>query len=723
MTFVEPSGRLGTLAIVNGSSLSDSLLGTGFADRLSGLAGNDTLSGGAGNDTLDGGSGNDRLVGGANNDVYLVDARGDVVVETGTGLSEVDTVMASLSYVLGANLERLTLTGAAAINGTGNALANLLNGNAAANILGGGAGHDTLNGGAGNDTLDGGAGNDAMAGGTGNDAYVVDSSFDTVTETGTLTSEIDRVNSSVSFTLGANLERLTLTGGAAINGVGNALNNVVTGNASGNVLNGGAGSDTMTGGLENDTYIVDSAGDVVSETSTLAVEIDRVISSISYTLGANIERLALGGSAAIQGTGNALSNLLLGNGAANRLSGAAGDDTLQGGLGNDTLNGGIGTDSMSGEGGNDWYFVDSSLDQVVETATSAAEFDAVISTLNSYTLPVNVERLVLSGSAVFGTGNAGNNRIDGNAGANFLVGGFGDDTLYGNDGNDNLDGRLGADLLVGGAGSDTYLVDDAGDTVIEAGTAAGEIDKVYSQVSYVLGANLENLEISSFTGTLHAGGNALDNFIMVSDVLSTIDGAAGNDTLLGAARNDTIDGGEGNDSMAGGFGGDLLRGGDGDDVLKGDGGADSLVGGAGSDAFVIGGPYEADVVADFVSGTDRILIDLAAAGAIGNGDAVVDGAITLAGPGGWGAADELVVFSTDLAALTSTNAAAAAGTPVSDVAAGSRSLWVFDDGQRSGVYLFVSDGNPGVWEGEVILLATLEGTPAGTVIADYFFSA
>lgn len=721
--FLDPVLRLGTLAIVNGTSRSESLVGTSAADRISGLAGNDTLSGGAGNDTLDGGSGNDRLVGGANNDVYLVDSSADVVVETGSGVSEVDTVMASLSYVLGTNLERLTLTGTAAINGTGNSLANLLTGNAAANVLSSGAGNDTLNGGAGNDTLNGGVGNDAMSGGTGNDAYVVDSSFDTVSETSALASEIDRVSSSVAFTLGANIERLTLTGAAAINGVGNALNNVLVGNASGNILNGAAGSDTMTGGLENDTYVVDATGDVVIEASTLATEIDRVVSSIAYTLGANVERLTLSGSVAINGAGNGLANLLVGNAAANRLSGAAGADTLLGGLGNDTLDGGVGIDSMNGGNGNDWYYVDAVGDQVVEAGSSIAEIDAVVSTLQAYALPANVERLVLSGDAIYGNGNALDNRIDGNAGTDVLVGGAGDDTLYGNAGDDNLQGYGGDDVMVGGSGNDHYVVEDVGDVVIETSTIAGEVDEVTAVVSYTLGANVENLVLDSVVGVLHAGGNALANRITVNDAINTIDGAAGNDTLIGAARTDTLDGGEGNDSMAGGRADDLLYGGDGDDVLKGDDGADSLVGGAGSDDFVIGGPYDADVVADFVSGTDRILIDLATVGAIGNGDAVVDGAITQAGPGGWGAAHELVVFSTDLAALTAMNAATAAGDPASAVAAGSRALWVFDDGQQSGLYLFVSDGNAGVWEGELILLATLEGTPAGTVTADYFFAA
>ena len=118
---------------------------------------------------LDGGAGADALIGGAGDDTYVIDNAGDYVIEdisAGT-----DTVMASISYMLTANVENLTLTGATAINGFGNSLNNWMIGNTGNNYLDGGAGNDSLVGGAGNDTLSGGAGNDTLDGGAGRDFF------------------------------------------------------------------------------------------------------------------------------------------------------------------------------------------------------------------------------------------------------------------------------------------------------------------------------------------------------------------------------------------------------------------------------------------------------------------------------------------------------------------------------------------------------------------------
>src|SRR3569623_489181 len=287
--------------------------GTGNAldNLLTGNSAANTLNGSAGNDTLDGGVGADTMIGGTGNDTYIVDNSSDVVTENaGEGT---DTVQASVSYTLAANVENLVLTGTAAINGSGNALDYIITGNSADNILDGGTGNDTMNGGAGNDT------------------YIVDNSGDAVTENAN--AGTDTVQSAVTYTLGANLENMTLTGTTVIYGFGNAVINVLTGNSGDNSLDGAAGADTMIGGAGNDTYLVDNGSDVVTE--NLNEGIDTVQSSITYILGANVENLTLTGTAAINGSGNALDNVLTGNSADNTLDGGIGADTIIAGNGNE----------------------------------------------------------------------------------------------------------------------------------------------------------------------------------------------------------------------------------------------------------------------------------------------------------------------------------------------------------------------------------------------------
>ncbi|MFN8952330.1 MAG: bluetail domain-containing putative surface protein [Aphanizomenon sp.] len=154
----------------------------------------------------------------------------------------------------------------------------------------------------------------------------------------------DTLTASVTTTLPANVENLTLTGAAAINGTGNAGNNVITGNTGNNILNGGAGIDTLIGGLGNDTYVVDSATDTITELANGGT--DTIQSSVTYTIAAlvNVENLTLTGAAAINGTGNSGNNVIIGNTGNNILNGGLGTDTLIGGLGKDTLTGWLGVD-------------------------------------------------------------------------------------------------------------------------------------------------------------------------------------------------------------------------------------------------------------------------------------------------------------------------------------------------------------------------------------------
>ena len=333
--------QIETLQFSDGSSLGKDEL-TSLGRVIAGSSGNDTLTGDANSNTIDGGAGNDTMSGGAGNDIYVVNSIADLVTENAD--AGIDTIRSNVTQTLSGNVENLVLTGAAAINGTGNTLNNVLTGNSA------------------NNTLSGGAGNDIMIGGAGNDTYVVDSVGDVVTEI--VNGGTDLVQSSVTYTLGANLEKLVLSGTTAINGMGNALNNVLTGNSADNalsggagndILDGGAGNDTMIGGQGDDVFVVNVSTDVVIETASAGN--DTVQSSVTLTLAGNVENLMLTGTSAINGTGNTLNNLVRGNTAANALNGGTGNDILEGGAGNDLLtdtsgsalfNGGSGADSLTG---------------------------------------------------------------------------------------------------------------------------------------------------------------------------------------------------------------------------------------------------------------------------------------------------------------------------------------------------------------------------------------
>jgi Ca2+-binding RTX toxin-like protein len=325
--------------ILYGMGGNDTIVGNAGDDRILGGAGDDMLVGGSGNDSLDGGSGNDTLIGGTGNDVmaggpgndyYYVDVAGDQVVEVlARGAGGIDTVETSINFTAPANVENLVAAAGAAINLTGNELANTLAGNDQANILLGGAGADTLLGFAGNDTLDGGAGIDRMAGGTGNDLYFVDSRSDIIMENPG--EGIDSVQAVCSYSLPSNVENIILLEGGDWSAGGNSLNNIIVGNSGNNTLSGGMGADTLVGGLGDDTYVLNDLLDTISDTGGN----DTIRTPLSMELPTGIERLELTGLAGVSGIGNAADNTLIGNAGDNYLEGGAGVDTLTGGAGGD----------------------------------------------------------------------------------------------------------------------------------------------------------------------------------------------------------------------------------------------------------------------------------------------------------------------------------------------------------------------------------------------------
>lgn len=356
----------GQASSMDGDATDNSMYGSLLADTLRGLAGQDLLVGNAGEDKLYGGSGNDTLVGGS--------------------------------------------------------------------------GSDLLDGGSGHDYLEGGSGAGTLSGGPGNDVYVVEDASDVVLEV------LDRGaggDDTVRTSLGTyvaptNVEGVELTAATAGVLTGNAGDNRLAGNSLGDALSGlagndilwgfdghdtldgGLGRDSLIGGNGDDTYIVDSRSDQVTEAAGAGY--DTVISSSSFVLSVNVEKLVLTGSQPLSGGGNSLPNWLIGN---------AGNNTLSGGLGADTLEGGLGDDT---------YVVNEAGDRIIDTGGTDTVRAAV-----SWQLELDLERLELTGLLdLEAVGNAAGNMLTGNAGDNIL------------------DGRGGADTLTGGAGSDSFVLSEPG---------------------------------------------------------------------------------------------------------------------------------------------------------------------------------------------------------------------------------------------------------------------
>ena len=582
------------------------LTGNAIANTITGTTGNDTLNGGGGNDVLSGGAGADSMSGGTGNDTYIVDNALDQVIEAVGGGT--DSVNTSVSYTLaaGSEIETLSTTSATGLALTGNEFANTLIGAAGNDTLTGGAGDDKFRARAadGNDTYDGGIGNDtydlslttagatvnlglgtatsAVTGtdtlisienvtgssgddtfmasvGDGNNVYNGGAGNDTYDLSATTANAVVNLLQGKASSLDIGSDTLSVsTIEIVIGGTGNDTltgdthANVLVGGAGNDALSGGLGADTMTGGAGNDTYTVDNVADVVNENPNEGN--DTVVTSVSYTLGAELENLT--GSSAI---GLALD----GNDLDNRITSGAGNDTMSGGLGNDT------------------YFVNSAGDVVSEAA--AAGTDTVWSSVN-YTLIAGseVETLRVNG----GIGRS----LTGNDLSHNLLGGAGNDTLNGGVGDDTLNGSAGADVMSGGGGNDTYFVDNIGDAVHEA--AGGGTDTVLANVNYTLtaGSEIEFLRSNAGATGLSLTGNNLANAVI---------GAAGNNSLSGGGGDDALTGGGGNDTLVGGAGNDTLTGNAGNDVFS----------------FVAG--FGKDTITDFAAGTvvgSQDLIDISGLG-------------------------------------------------------------------------------------------------------------
>jgi len=618
------------LTIITGTSGAETLTGTSGRDEISGLGGDDVLFGLGGADYLDGGTGADQMSGGPGDDTYVVNDAGDQVLENPD--EGVDTVEASLSFTLPAELENLTLTGGGNPIGTGNALANVLTGNSGANTLDGGDGADTLAGGPGADTLLGGAGDDTflVAGDEGPDTFDGGSGFDTV-----LGSAGDDVIRVANLSAANGIERIdggggvnTLAGTAGNNTIdlsgievlnvalidGGAGSDAITGSSGADTIQGGAGADTLAGGAGDDTFLV--TGDEGPDTfdggtgfdTVLGSAGDDVIRVAGLSAANNVERIDGGaGTNVIAGTAGNNTIDLSGIEVLNvgLIDGGAGSDTITGTAGADAIQGGTGADVLAGGAGDDTFLVTG--DEGPDTFDGGTGFDTVLGSAGDDVIRVaglsganNVERVDGGGGANTLAGTAGNNTIDLSSvdvlNIALIDGGAGDDTITGTAGADAIQGGAGADTLSGGAGDDLFLVvGDEGPDTFDGGTGFDSVlgssgDDVIRVSGFGPANGVERIDgaggYNLVAGT--AGNNTIDLSATQLLAIAVIDGGAGSDTITGSASADTILGGTGADTLRGGAGDDifLISGTDSAaDTVGGDAGFDAILGSVGDDTF------------------------------------------------------------------------------------------------------------------------------------------
>jgi Ca2+-binding RTX toxin-like protein len=539
-----------------GAYVDEEFFGNNGDDEARGFGGKDRLWGGSGNDTLDGGFDDDGLVG----------EFGDDWMTGGQGQDSL-------------------------FGGSGN------------DTLYGGSENDYLEGTAGNDALNGGTGADTLYGGLGNDQFTVDDARDKVLEQAN--EGTDTVFAAISYSLGGNVENLTLITGAAINGTGNDRANEIVGNSAVNVIDAQGGNDIVHGNGGNDTLMGGLGDDI--------------------------------------------------------MYGGVDADTLKGGDGGDALDGGEGSNTLSGGLGDDVYILNDAFrpdkfsdkqqyDTVAETADAgndtvlikAIDNPSTIGT-DGYTLTGNVENGILTGPIPGVAFNLGGNKLD-----NALTGNDSDNTLSGKGGDDTLKGGMGHDVLDGGAGSDTAVFSYETREMRIALNEPNPVETVGLDVVDTL-VSIENLVGGSAADVFYGGDE--DNRFRGGGGRDTMDAGGGNDTadysdktgsvqitltgpdqlvnvfVKGVAEDfilnfENLIGGTANDEFHGDSQANILEGRGGADILAGGGGNDALVGGADTDTFVFDtrpSAVNVDTIVDFDPTKDVIQLDSGTFDGMGTG--------------------------------------------------------------------------------------------------------
>jgi len=403
----------------NPSSYADRFFGLGGDDYIEGRFGDDYIDGGAGDDNLEAGGGNDTVIGGPGNDSILFAWSDQFLPTYGTDICDAgpgDDFVRDARFL-----------------GRDDTYAN----ETTVFKFDGGEGFDTLQIDVGNMTT----------------PFIFNENHppaEVILANGGYLRNFEQIS---TITTGSGNDILISTG---------RVNNLFATKTGNDIVNPGLGLDNVIGGPGDDLLILDYS--ILDDSDTTAVlrnqntgsfERYRISTStlLDQILNNNFERMHF--------TGTSKADTMYGFVGNDRLFGGAGDDDLRGNNGDDWLDGGTGADLLVGGAQNDTFIVDSVGDIVTEASGLNTGTDTVRASVN-YTLPNNVELLVLTGGALNGTGNSVSNAITGNAHNNYLRGEGGNDLLNGGGGPneiDRLNGGLGADVFVLGEGG-TRFYDD-----------------------------------------------------------------------------------------------------------------------------------------------------------------------------------------------------------------------------------------------------------------------
>ncbi|GEP12551.1 calcium-binding protein [Methylobacterium gnaphalii] len=609
-----------------GTDGDDLLLGTLCADEIDGRGGNDIIDARASSDIINGGTGDDHIVGGAGDDVILGGDGNDVVfagtgadrVSGGTGSDRIfgeegDDILfgdAGDDLLDGGDGSDIL------VGGTGNDLLlgdmgdDQLDGSEGADVAFGGAGRDVVSGGIGDDHLEGGTGDDVLSDGQGRDAVMGQDGDDVLVAAldgeadrfdggeGTDTLDLSGTTSGVTVDLIAGTSEATETGRDQLVSIedvrGGSGGDTLSGNAASNAISGGAGVDRISGGAGDDVLHGHEGGDTILDGAgsdiVLGGDGDDVLTASSdgesdqFDGGAGKDTLDLSGATSgvmvdlTAGTasgqdigadtvtsvevvlGSSGNDTLLGSSAADTLLGGAGDDRLAGSGGDDRLDGGSGADALSDGAGSDLVLGGAGDD--IFAAAQDGEVDCFDGGEGRDTLDFSATRSGISADLLIGVATGAETGRDLLHGLEALIGGTGDDTLFGSDvsnrlsggdGDDIIAGRGGDDLLDGGLGCDA-LLDGAGCDILRAGAGDdrivlaldGDDDHVDG------GEGSDTLDLSSATKDLLVDlvGHVVSGTELGTDKVDCVErivAGSGNDRFVIGDDNVVLTGGSGND--------------------------------------------------------------------------------------------------------------------------------------------------------------------------------